>query len=104
MFVTVPLFGGSLPRDLSLPRLSELGLAVRVSLETLRYCSRQRGMTVDHQQRAIACWLSYQAISAPDPDTLIGTEHHQPAAATDPIEEPVGRAKYDTCLNGEEGL
>lgn len=65
---------------------------------------RHRGMTVEHQRRAIEWWLFTHAISAPNPATLIRTEHHQTTTTADPIEEPIGPAEYDTGLNAEEGL
>jgi len=66
---------------------------------------RHRGMTSDHQRRAVEWWCY---LHSPDPRTpreLIKPKHYAPAPARQiRPEEPYGPAAYDTVTTAEEGL
>lgn len=65
---------------------------------------RHRGMTSDHQRRAVE-WYCYQRSPRPaPPSSLIRPEHYKPTPTTHVIpDDPEPRA-YDTATTAEEGL
>lgn len=66
---------------------------------------RHRGMTPEHQRRAVEWWLHAHAVAAPDPASLIRPRHYEPRPRkTVLVEEPDGPTGYDTGLTAEEGL
>jgi len=66
---------------------------------------RHRGMTSEHQRRAVEWWCY---LNSPDPRAardLIKAEHYTPVPARQQqSEEPDGPAAYDTVTTAEEGL
>lgn len=72
----------------------------------LRHVLRDhRGMSPDHQRRAIEWWCFLHSPHHKHPTDLIRPEHYQPQPpALPPEAEPIGPAAYDTALNPEEGL
>jgi hypothetical protein len=65
---------------------------------------RHRGMTEEHQRRAIEWWLLQHGAVAVEPHHLVRPEHHQPPVKAKPVPEADGPALYDTGLSAEEGL
>ena len=66
---------------------------------------RHRGMSTEHQRRAVEWWLHAHAIAAPEPADLIKPRHYGPRPTkTITVEEPDGPIGYDTALNADEGL
>ena len=65
-----------------------------------------RGMTEEHQKRAIEWYLYLHSENPAPPTGLIRPEHHTPPrepAQTD-VEHPHGPAEYGTAATAEEGL
>lgn len=66
---------------------------------------RHRGMSTEHQRRAIEWWLHAHAVAAPEPASLIQPRHYNPQPIkTITTDEPDGPTGYDNALNAEEGL
>lgn len=65
---------------------------------------RHRGMTDEHQRRAIEWWLQRHGAVDVDPHSLVRPEHHQPPARPEPAQETDGPLHYDAGLSAEEGL
>jgi len=66
---------------------------------------RHRGMTSEHQRRAVEWWCFRKSPDPRIPRDLIKTENYAPAPATPrQTTEPDGPATYDTAMTAEEGL
>jgi len=65
---------------------------------------RHRGMSEEHQRRAIEWWLLHHGAVDINPHDLVRPEHLQPPTKPKPLDEPDGPALYDTGLTAEEGL
>ena len=66
---------------------------------------RHRGMTSDHQRRAVEWWCYLHSPDPRAPRDLIKPEHYAPVPARQiKSEEPDGPAAYDTVTTAEEGL
>ncbi len=66
---------------------------------------RHRGMTSDHQRRAVEWWCYLHSTKPQPPASLIRPEHWQPSTpTTDVINEPIGPTGYDTATSPDEGL
>ena len=65
---------------------------------------RHRGMSEDHQRRALEWWLLHHGAVTVDPHTLVRPEHHQPPPTPEPLDVADGPALYDTGLSADEGL
>jgi hypothetical protein len=63
-----------------------------------------RGMTDQHQRRAIEWWLLHHGAVEVNPHELVRPEHHQPPRRPEPVDDPIRPAAYDTGLSAEEGL
>lgn len=76
--------------------------AINAQLRDLLH--RHRGMSVEHQRRAIEWWLFAHAITPAPPTSLIRPGHLEAPPKRQALEQPIGPASYDTGLSAEEGL
>jgi hypothetical protein len=96
-----------------LPELAGLNISATsnrieggVNAQLRRILSDHRGMTEEHQRRAIEWWLYLHSDRPDPPASLIRPSHHNPnpTRPQSSDDEPLGPPRYGTGLSAEEGL